>query len=290
MVVGAASEGPVELALRLLDGEFVDGGVAVVHQAVGVELPVLVAVSTEPVARIVAVFVGEAHRDAVAVEGPQLLDEPVLQLLVPLAGEEGDDLVTAGGELRAVPPARVHGVGQGDLLRVAGVPAVFRQAGLLYGALPGERRERGACFVSHGASFGSVRYRRRRVWVPPTWVHRVRTYVLAGKNNSTGTKVLAQDRHPRPGSSPSVGLSRALAGGAALSRQAAVNGGSRRPGPHSQPPCAETWRLSPARCLSHLTRRLQDPNVVVIHRGRRLCDCRRLRIPAGLAGVATPAP
>ena len=58
--------------LRSLRGDrhVVDAGEAPVHQAVVVELPVLVAVGAEPVAGVVAPFVGEAHGDAVAVVAP----------------------------------------------------------------------------------------------------------------------------------------------------------------------------------------------------------------------------
>ena len=41
---------------------------------------------------VVVPLVGEAHRDAVAAERPQLLDQPVVELLRPLAGQERDDL------------------------------------------------------------------------------------------------------------------------------------------------------------------------------------------------------
>jgi len=67
------------------------------HETVGVEAPVLVAVGAEPVTAVVTVFVGEPHRDAVACEGPQFLDQAVVQLPGPLAGEEGLDLLAAFG-------------------------------------------------------------------------------------------------------------------------------------------------------------------------------------------------
>ena len=56
-----------------------------------VELPVLVAVGAEPLAGVVVPLVGEAHGDAVVGEGPELLDQPVVELALPLAGQEGDD-------------------------------------------------------------------------------------------------------------------------------------------------------------------------------------------------------
>ena len=60
-----------------------------------VELPVLVAVGAEPVAAVVVPLVGEAHRDAVVGEGPELLDQPVVELARPLALQERDDRVAA---------------------------------------------------------------------------------------------------------------------------------------------------------------------------------------------------
>ena len=57
-----------------------------------VELPVLVAVGAKPVPGVVVPLVGESHRDPVVVERPQLLDQPVVQLLGPLPGQERDDL------------------------------------------------------------------------------------------------------------------------------------------------------------------------------------------------------
>src|SRR5512144_373448 len=88
MVVGPAAQGPVVLALALGDRGVVDARDAQAHQPVLVELPVLVAVAAEPVAAVVVPLVGEAHGDAVVAERPQLLDQPVIELAAPLAGEE----------------------------------------------------------------------------------------------------------------------------------------------------------------------------------------------------------
>jgi hypothetical protein len=79
------------------------------------------------------IFVGVAHGDAVAGEGPQLLDQAVLQFAVPLAGEEGLGLFTAAAELGTVAPMGIEG-GECDLGRVAAVPAVLGQADFLDGA------------------------------------------------------------------------------------------------------------------------------------------------------------
>src|SRR5438874_1309012 len=82
------------------------------HETMLVELPVLVAVRAEPLAGVVMPLVGEAHGDAVAVEGPQFLDEPVVELLVPFAREELHDGLAPLQELRAIAPHAVRGVGE----------------------------------------------------------------------------------------------------------------------------------------------------------------------------------
>src|SRR5437899_8367381 len=99
---------PVEPALAGGDRQIVDRGDAMTHQAALVEFPVLVAVRPKPVARIVPPFIGEAHGDPIAAAGPQLLDEAVVELPGPFAGEERLDRVTTLEELRAIPPHAVR--------------------------------------------------------------------------------------------------------------------------------------------------------------------------------------
>src|ERR1700744_4197111 len=88
MVVGTPAERPVKFPVGLGDRQVVDARMADRHQPMGVEVPVLVAVATEPVAAVVPPLVGEAHRDPRALERPDLLDQPVVDLVRPLAGEE----------------------------------------------------------------------------------------------------------------------------------------------------------------------------------------------------------
>src|SRR4051794_26177648 len=99
MRVRTPAQRPMELAIRLGDRQVVDAGKAPAHQTVFSELPVLVAVAAIPVARVVMPLVGEAHRDALAGAGPQLLDQAVVQLPGPLALQEGADLLAALGKL-----------------------------------------------------------------------------------------------------------------------------------------------------------------------------------------------
>src|SRR5262245_23487656 len=101
MLVGAPAEWPVILALAFLDGQIVGAGNAQAHQSVLVEFPVLVAVAAKPVSAVVMPFVGKAHGDAVVVEGPNFLDQTVVQLALPLACQELHDGLAANEELRA---------------------------------------------------------------------------------------------------------------------------------------------------------------------------------------------
>src|ERR1051326_2618742 len=107
MIVGPASERPVIFALAVLDAKIVDAGNTQPHQALLVELPVLVAVAAIPIAAVVVPFIGKAHSNAVVAESPDLFDQPVVQLLGPLAGQEGFDRLAALDEFGAVAPTAV---------------------------------------------------------------------------------------------------------------------------------------------------------------------------------------
>src|SRR5690606_10652680 len=74
-----AGGGPAEPALVLLDGHVVDARLAATHQARLVELPQLVPVGPEPAALGVVVLVLEPDGDAVVGEGPERLDQPIVE-------------------------------------------------------------------------------------------------------------------------------------------------------------------------------------------------------------------
>ncbi len=89
VVLGPRARGlPAELALCFADRQVIDGGDAPLHEALDIEFPVLVPVGAKPLARIIVPLVGEAHGDALCGEGPDLLDQPVVQFARPLAREE----------------------------------------------------------------------------------------------------------------------------------------------------------------------------------------------------------
>ena len=95
MIIRAPPKWPVIFAIWFRDGEIVDGRKAKGHEPVVIELPILVAIGSIPVTRVVVPFVGEANRDAIAGKRPELLDEPVVQLLRPLPREKRNDFLAS---------------------------------------------------------------------------------------------------------------------------------------------------------------------------------------------------
>src|SRR5688572_30441372 len=104
MAVGPAAQRPVILAVGTADRQGVDAGDSPRHVAAGIEFPVLVAIRAEPVTAVIVPFVGEAHRDAVFVKSPQLLDQAVVELARPFACQELNDLIAPGEKLGTVAP------------------------------------------------------------------------------------------------------------------------------------------------------------------------------------------
>src|ERR1700751_2472775 len=104
MFVGASAQGPMELAIGRFDRQFIDARMPCIHQTLFVELPILVSVGAEPVSRVVVEFVCEPYCDAIALECPQLFDEPVVELSRPLSCKECNDLLSTSCEFGAVPP------------------------------------------------------------------------------------------------------------------------------------------------------------------------------------------
>src|SRR4029453_2392031 len=151
MIVGTRTERPPVFPVLLGDGKVVDAGDAPPHQAVLSKLPVLVAVAPEPISAVVMPLIGEAHGDAVVTESPQLLDQAIVELAVPLAREEGHDLGATAQELGAVSPYAVLRVGECDSLRLACVPGILGLAHLLDGGVETEWRK-GRTFLAHGFS------------------------------------------------------------------------------------------------------------------------------------------
>src|ERR1700693_2458628 len=108
MVIGASTKEPLIFTFAIFDRQVVDAGDPPSHQALFVELPILVAIATKPVARIVVPFICKAHGYPVVAKRPALLDQPIFQLANPLACEECFDGLSATNELGAVTPDAAH--------------------------------------------------------------------------------------------------------------------------------------------------------------------------------------
>src|SRR5947209_19542009 len=102
MTVRTPSERPMILASRFRNGKIVDRRVPERHQAILLELPILVSIRSIPMAGVVVPLVSETHRDAVPGERPHFLDQPVIEFLLPLAREKSDDVLASVDELGSV--------------------------------------------------------------------------------------------------------------------------------------------------------------------------------------------
>src|SRR5207302_7564222 len=122
VIVGPPAERPMVLPLAFPDRQIVDAGDAQAHQTALVEFPVFVAVAAKPVAAVVVPLIGETHGDAVVAEGPDFLDQAIVELALPLARQKLFDRLAALQQFRAVPPSAVARIGERDTLRIAAVP------------------------------------------------------------------------------------------------------------------------------------------------------------------------
>ena len=138
MVVRPAAQRPMKLAIRFGDWVLVDARMAFPHQAIFGKLPVLVAIGAEPLATIIAIFVGISDGNTIAGESPEFFDQTVVELLIPLAGQESLGLGPVLRELDAIAPTGIERVGKRHFGGIAAVPAILCKTDLFNGALSGE--------------------------------------------------------------------------------------------------------------------------------------------------------
>src|SRR5215813_4090316 len=110
------------------------------HQAIFIELPILIAVRSKPVSRIVMTFVSKANGDPIALKGPQFPDQSIVEFPRPLAPKKGDNSLPADDEFGSVAPTTLFAVGKRHFFWITGIPGVFRQTNLLNGGIIRERR------------------------------------------------------------------------------------------------------------------------------------------------------
>jgi hypothetical protein len=134
---------PKELELRLGNRYVVDGRVTGFHQAVvvaGVKLPILITVRAVPLSRCRRlVFVTKSHGNTIVRIGPQLLDETILGLVLPLLGQKSAYGLPAGDELIAVAPHRVDRISEFHPIGIATIPSVFGEMDFARGRVSGKR-------------------------------------------------------------------------------------------------------------------------------------------------------
>ena len=109
----------------------VDRGVPIDHDALWIEVPVFIPISSVPLVGIVTILICETYRDAIFAERPQLFDEPVVKLTIPFASEKLDNLLPADRKLRAIAPVAIDRIGEADTMGITGVPAVLSFPDLL---------------------------------------------------------------------------------------------------------------------------------------------------------------
>src|SRR3954467_410110 len=85
MIIGPAAKGPVIFAFVLADRQVIYAGDAPAHQTLGIEFPVLIAITAKPVAAVIVPFVGKTHRDTALAECPDFFDQTVVELAAPFA-------------------------------------------------------------------------------------------------------------------------------------------------------------------------------------------------------------
>src|SRR5689334_5494606 len=105
-----AGASPEEFALILADRDVVDAGFTPPHQAVIIELPLLVPIGTVPIAGIIVPFVLKTHRNAIGSERPQLLNQAVVQFASPFSPQKFNDCMAAFEELGPITPSAILAV------------------------------------------------------------------------------------------------------------------------------------------------------------------------------------
>src|SRR5947208_15802714 len=104
MSIGTTTKWPMILAVRFLDRQVINGGTPKSHQAIAIKFPVLVAIGTEPIARVVMPFIGEPHGDAVCAISPKLFAQPVVEFFGPRTCQKLNDFGSSDGEPGASSP------------------------------------------------------------------------------------------------------------------------------------------------------------------------------------------
>src|SRR5262249_14598419 len=95
------------------------------HYAVLLEFPVFVAIASQPLPTVIVPFICEPHSNAILTKRPHFLNEAIIQLAVPLSGQEGFNFLAPLQKFRPISPAAVGSIGERDFGWIPGIPGVF---------------------------------------------------------------------------------------------------------------------------------------------------------------------
>lgn len=113
VVLGTSVVGglPMKFAIFFFNRHTIDRRVALLHQAMLIEEPVFIAMSSKPVTLIVVILITEAHHNEIIGEAPKFLDQAIGLFSIPLALKEGLHFISSFEKSVAVSPGSIRAVG-----------------------------------------------------------------------------------------------------------------------------------------------------------------------------------
>ena len=130
MIVWSDALRPSKFALRFKNWNVVGARLTAIHSAIVAKLPKLISVGTKPVSLGIMPLIYKPNRHSIFTKPPQLFDQPIFVLLLPLAGQKFDDCRTSGQEIGPIPPLASRRLGKGYFFGVATVPGILRHSNL----------------------------------------------------------------------------------------------------------------------------------------------------------------
>lgn len=144
MICRARAQGPEKEPFLGRNAHIVDACFPPPHQPSFVKFPLFIPMASEPVAAVVMPLIGKSNRNAIDVECPQRLDQPVFELALPFPLQKSFNHRAAGEELRSISPTTVGCVCLSDAHWIPAVPGVFSHSGFNCSTFSGEGRDRRA--------------------------------------------------------------------------------------------------------------------------------------------------
>src|SRR5436190_4999817 len=130
--------------LGLLDRNVVNRSATPPIEPVLIILPFFIPVCTEPVIRIIVIFVCETNCDSISVDRPQLLNQAIVEFFFPFSLKKFDDFFSSARKFSSISPGTISAVSQCDFLRVTRIPTVFCHSNFDEGGFVSKRGKRRA--------------------------------------------------------------------------------------------------------------------------------------------------